>query len=127
MSAQRHSASVWLPGTGESGKSTFIKQMRIIHGRGYSEEDRRGFIRLVYQNIFTAVQAMIQAMNTLQIPYKYEENKVDRTLVSLDKAEKEALPARLLKRVPGFTGPAMLTEPAVCIQAEALLVICNSV
>uniref|UniRef100_A0A8C5ZR14 Guanine nucleotide-binding protein subunit alpha n=1 Tax=Marmota marmota marmota TaxID=9994 RepID=A0A8C5ZR14_MARMA len=45
--------------TGESGKSTFIKQMRIIHGAGYSEEDKRGFTKLVYQNIFTAMQAMI--------------------------------------------------------------------
>lgn len=66
-------------GTGESGKSTFIKQMRIIHGSGYSEEDKRGFTRLVYQNIFTAMQAMIHAMNTLQIPYKCEHNKVNPT------------------------------------------------
>ena len=51
-------------GTGESGKSTFIKQMRIIHGAGYSEEDKRGFTKLVYQNIFTAMQAMIRAMET---------------------------------------------------------------
>lgn len=70
-------------GTGESGKSTFIKQMRIIHGRGYSDEDKRSFTRLVYQNIFTAMQAMIQAMNTLQISYKYEHNKVDQNIVSL--------------------------------------------
>ena len=69
------------PGTGESGKSTFIKQMRIIHGRGYSDEDKRGFTRLVYQNIFTAVQAMVQAMNALQIPYKYEKNKVTLPVV----------------------------------------------
>lgn len=68
-------------GTGESGKSTFIKQMRIIHGRGYSDEDKRGFTRLVYQNIFTAIQAMIQAMKTLQIPYKYENNEVDQTSI----------------------------------------------
>uniref|UniRef100_A0A4W5Q6F2 Guanine nucleotide binding protein (G protein), alpha 14 n=1 Tax=Hucho hucho TaxID=62062 RepID=A0A4W5Q6F2_9TELE len=37
-----------LPGTGESGKSTFIKQMRIIHGTGYSEEDKRGFTKNIY-------------------------------------------------------------------------------
>ncbi|KAL6067160.1 hypothetical protein STEG23_015986, partial [Scotinomys teguina] len=61
--------------TGESGKSTFIKQMRIIHGSGYSDEDKRGFTKLVYQNIFTAMQAMIRAMDTLKIPYKYEHNK----------------------------------------------------
>ncbi|KFO25905.1 Guanine nucleotide-binding protein G(q) subunit alpha, partial [Fukomys damarensis] len=64
-------------GTGESGKSTFIKQMRIIHGSGYSDEDKRGFTKLVYQNIFTAMQAMIRAMDTLKIPYKYEHNKTD--------------------------------------------------
>ena len=56
-------------GTGESGKSTFIKQMRIIHGAGYSDEDKRGFIKLVYQNIFMAMQSMIRAMDLLHISY----------------------------------------------------------
>lgn len=56
-------------GTGESGKSTFIKQMRIIHGSGYSDEDKRGFIKLVYQNIFMAMQSMIRAMDLLKIQY----------------------------------------------------------
>lgn len=65
-------------GTGESGKSTFIKQMRIIHGAGYSDEDKRGFTKLVYQNIFTSMQAMIRATETLKIPYKYEHNKVNQ-------------------------------------------------
>ncbi|XP_046453292.1 guanine nucleotide-binding protein G(q) subunit alpha isoform X2 [Daphnia pulex] len=58
-----------LQGTGESGKSTFIKQMRIIHGAGYSDEDKRGFIKLVYQNIFMAMQSMIRAMDMLHISY----------------------------------------------------------
>ena len=57
-------------GTGESGKSTFIKQMRIIHGAGYSEEDKRGFIKLVFQNIFMAMQSMIRAMDLLKIQYE---------------------------------------------------------
>ena len=65
-----------LLGTGESGKSTFIKQMRIIHGSGYSEEDKRGFIKLVYQNIFMAMQSMIKAMELLKISYKDPRNSV---------------------------------------------------
>ncbi|XP_061589694.1 guanine nucleotide-binding protein G(q) subunit alpha-like [Cololabis saira] len=77
----RREYKLLLLGTGESGKSTFIKQMRIIHGCGYSEEDRRGFTRLVYQNILTAMQAMIQAMDTLQIPFKYEYNEANVSLV----------------------------------------------
>jgi hypothetical protein len=32
---------LFIAGTGESGKSTFIKQMRIIHGAGYSDDDKR--------------------------------------------------------------------------------------
>ena len=63
-------------GTGESGKSTFIKQMRIIHGAGYSDEDKRGFIKLVYQNIFMAMQSMIRAMDMLNISYGDSANIV---------------------------------------------------
>lgn len=64
-------------GTGESGKSTFIKQMRIIHGSGYSDEDKRGFIKLVYQNIFMAMQSMIRAMDLLKIQYGNPSNAVN--------------------------------------------------
>ena len=59
-----------IAGTGESGKSTFIKQMRIIHGSGYTDEDKRGFIKLVFQNIFMAMQTMIRAMDGLKILYE---------------------------------------------------------
>lgn len=68
-------------GTGESGKSTFIKQMRIIHGSGYSEEDKRSFIKLVYQNIFMAMQSMIKAMELLKIEYKDQSNHVNMALI----------------------------------------------
>lgn len=69
-------APIHFPGTGESGKSTFIKQMRIIHGSGYTDEDKKGFTKLVYQNIFTSMQAMIRATENLKIPFKYDQNKV---------------------------------------------------
>lgn len=69
---------IYLVGTGESGKSTFIKQMRIIHGSGYSDEDKKGFIKLVYQNVFMAMQSMIKAMDMLKIPYKDPRNAVSK-------------------------------------------------
>lgn len=70
-----------LLGTGESGKSTFIKQMRIIHGSGYTEEDGKGFTKLVYRNIFTAMQAMIRAMDILKIQYASEENEENAQMI----------------------------------------------
>ncbi|XP_051174101.1 G protein alpha q subunit isoform X4 [Leptopilina boulardi] len=70
----RRELKLLLLGTGESGKSTFIKQMRIIHGSGYSDEDKRGFIKLVFQNIFMAMQSMIRAMDLLKIQYGDSSN-----------------------------------------------------
>ncbi|XP_056303722.1 guanine nucleotide-binding protein subunit alpha-11-like isoform X2 [Danio aesculapii] len=72
---ERREIKVLLLGTGESGKTTFIKQMRIIHGKGFSEEDRRGYIKNVYQNIFTAMKAMTGAMESLRIPYSNPQNE----------------------------------------------------
>lgn len=51
--------------------------MRIIHGSGYSDEDKRGFIKLVYQNIFMAMQSMIRAMDLLKIQYRSSANLVN--------------------------------------------------
>ncbi|KAG9281845.1 guanine nucleotide-binding protein subunit alpha-11-like [Astyanax mexicanus] len=81
LDAQRQ-VKLLLLGTGESGKSTFIKQMRIIHGKGYSEEDRRGFTRLVFQNIFIAIKALIEAMKTLQIPFIDDKNTKYAEMIS---------------------------------------------
>ncbi|VEN45778.1 unnamed protein product [Callosobruchus maculatus] len=77
----RRELKLLLLGTGESGKSTFIKQMRIIHGAGYSDEDKRGFIKLVYQNIFMAMQSMIKAMDLLKIQYGDPASKEKADLI----------------------------------------------
>uniref|UniRef100_A0A8C6T4N6 Guanine nucleotide-binding protein subunit alpha n=1 Tax=Neogobius melanostomus TaxID=47308 RepID=A0A8C6T4N6_9GOBI len=86
----RRELKLLLLGTGESGKSTFIKQMRIIHGSGYTDEDKKGFTKLVYQNIFTSMQAMVRATETLKIPFKYEQNKNNALLVREVDVEKVA-------------------------------------
>jgi signal recognition particle receptor subunit beta len=73
-----------ITGTGESGKSTFIKQMRIIHGSGYSDEDKKSFEKLIYQNIFMAMQSMIKAMETLAIAYGSPDTAVIYIYFSID-------------------------------------------
>ena len=55
--------------------------MRIIYGSGYSDEDKRGFIKLVYQHIFMAMQNIIKAMDMLKIPYKDPRNLVSWLLI----------------------------------------------
>ncbi|XP_034547804.1 LOW QUALITY PROTEIN: guanine nucleotide-binding protein subunit alpha-14-like [Notolabrus celidotus] len=71
----RRELKLLLLGTGESGKSTFIKQMRIIHGGGYTDEDKRSYAKLVYQNIYTSMQAMVRAMEALNIAFTESSNQ----------------------------------------------------
>ncbi|XP_065364682.1 guanine nucleotide-binding protein subunit alpha-11-like [Calliphora vicina] len=68
-----------LLGTGESGKSTFIRQMRILYDNGYSDEERRSHIKLIHENIFTSMQNMIAAMESLKIDYERIENATENS------------------------------------------------
>ena len=56
-------------GAGESGKSTIVKQMRIIHGAGYSESERRNFRSIVHLNAIDGLDAILQAREKLQINF----------------------------------------------------------
>ncbi|KAJ8357419.1 hypothetical protein SKAU_G00202130 [Synaphobranchus kaupii] len=67
---------VFLLGLDNSGKSTIYKQLRIIHGEGYSEEERKAFTKTVFQDIFTAMTTLAEAMTTLNIPYSNPENQL---------------------------------------------------
>jgi len=69
----RRELKLLLLGTGESGKSTFIKQMRIIHGDGYTIDDQKNFIKYIYQNVLTSIQNLIKAMKQLQIDYEHSQ------------------------------------------------------
>ncbi|KAF8565070.1 hypothetical protein P879_05793 [Paragonimus westermani] len=73
-SAGKKEMKLLLLGTGEAGKSTFVKQMRIIHGSGYSQNDKRAFIALIYQNILLAMTTMLEAMQRLGIIYSDAKN-----------------------------------------------------
>eukprot|EP00128_Syssomonas_multiformis_P017470 Colp12_sorted_trinity150504_noHs@4119 len=64
-----------LLGAGESGKSTIVKQMRIIHGEGYSDKELSDFKSVIFQNIVKSAQTLAQAMDKLQIQYSDSETK----------------------------------------------------
>lgn len=76
-----------LLGTGESGKSTIVKQMRIIYGKGFSEKDRQEFTVLVYRNILISMQNMLDFMDAHQIPLS-DSSLQDGAYVLLDTDEK---------------------------------------
>lgn len=59
-------------GTGESGKSTIVKQMKIIHNGGFPPEEIAEYRRDVFRNICEAMQQVLQAMDRLGVRFTGE-------------------------------------------------------
>lgn len=51
------------PGTSGSGKSTFLKQMKIAHQDGFSTSELAKFRPTVYKNVLQSAQALISYMH----------------------------------------------------------------
>lgn len=56
-------------GAGESGKSTIVKQMKIIHESGYSREECEQYKPVVFSNTIQSLVAIIRAMGQLGIDF----------------------------------------------------------
>jgi guanine nucleotide-binding protein G(i) subunit alpha len=67
---QSREVKLLLLGAGESGKSTIVKQMKIIHETGYSDEERKAYKPVVYSNTIQSMLAIMRAMGQLKIPFR---------------------------------------------------------
>lgn len=50
---------ILLLGAGESGKSTFLKQMRIIHGQDFDQRAREEFRATIYTNVIKGTAVLL--------------------------------------------------------------------
>jgi guanine nucleotide-binding protein G(i) subunit alpha len=62
-------------GSGESGKSTIVKQMKIIHLKGYSEDELYNYRPTVFKNLVECAKAVITAMQQFDIEPQEDGNK----------------------------------------------------
>eukprot|EP00158_Paraphelidium_tribonemae_P003073 Partr_v1_DN25876_c1_g1_i4_m2870 putative Heterotrimeric G protein alpha subunit B len=65
--ALKNEVKMLLLGAGESGKSTILKQMQLIHGSGYSSSDRESFKEIVFSNVAQSMKVILEAMEVLKI------------------------------------------------------------
>jgi G-protein alpha subunit len=71
-------------GAGESGKSTIIKQMRIIHQGGFDESERKGWKNVIFHNLTDAFLDIFDILEDQSTELQYQDN-----LVSMDPSIKE--------------------------------------
>lgn len=72
----RRQVKVLLLGAGESGKSTFLKQMRIIHNRNYDMTAQLEFRKIIYLNIIKGMKVLVDANRKLGIPLANTDNRL---------------------------------------------------
>uniref|UniRef100_A0A8C7K0L4 G protein subunit alpha 12 n=1 Tax=Oncorhynchus kisutch TaxID=8019 RepID=A0A8C7K0L4_ONCKI len=73
--AVRRLVKILLLGAGESGKSTFLKQMRIINGKEFDKKALLDFRDTIFENIIKGMRVLVDARDKLGIPWQNSENE----------------------------------------------------
>jgi len=71
---KQREVKILLLGAGESGKSTFLKQMRLIHGIGF--ESVIDYQHIIYSNVVQGMRVLCDARSKLGIPWEEPSNQV---------------------------------------------------
>src|SRR5437764_15402123 len=73
-------------GAGESGKSTILKQMRLIHTAGFSKNDRDQYRVIIFANLAGSMKLILEAMEVYEIAFELPQNE---QYVSIINSERE--------------------------------------
>jgi len=79
QSTQTESFNLLLLGADGSGKSTFIRQMQIIHDGGFSDDELASFKPDVYRNLTDAMSVLVEQVSSLGLALSAERLEDTRT------------------------------------------------
>ena len=71
---QARQVKILLLGAGESGKSTILKQMRIIYSEGFRMEERKEVRQVIFSNMVVAFKIIAEEMKELGLEYDNEQD-----------------------------------------------------
>eukprot|EP01117_Protostelium_nocturnum_P016687 TRINITY_DN666_c0_g1_i1.p1 TRINITY_DN666_c0_g1~~TRINITY_DN666_c0_g1_i1.p1 ORF type:complete len:356 (-),score=71.97 TRINITY_DN666_c0_g1_i1:176-1243(-) len=88
-----------LLGTGESGKSTIAKQMKILHTDGYSTSELASYRPIVYNNIVSAMKTLIAAAETFGYQLQPENQGHAKLIIEVVTLEVDSITPEMSKAV----------------------------
>ncbi|KAI8095055.1 G protein alpha subunit [Gilbertella persicaria] len=71
----KNEVKLLLLGAGESGKSTILKQMKLIHDGGFTQEEKEAYREIIFSNAIQSIQVLLEAMENLDINLDNPENR----------------------------------------------------
>lgn len=72
---------ILLLGAAESGKSTLVKQMKIIHSDGFTHSELCAFRPTVLDNLLSSMKYVLTGMGLLRIHLEHSSNKTYAEIV----------------------------------------------
>ncbi|KAG1456872.1 hypothetical protein G6F56_006736 [Rhizopus delemar] len=78
---EKNEIKMLLLGAGESGKSTIIKQMRLIHEGGFTKDQRDMHKEIIFNNTLQSMLVILEAMSNLGTTLGDAENQIHCNLV----------------------------------------------
>jgi len=106
----RDEIKLLLLGTGESGKSTIAKQMRIIHGGGFTKEELQRARIILIANAIISMKCIVEAAKKMGIEVR-EENKERSKFFENLNIEPLDLKAGVLQELkPEYTTPEIISD-----------------
>lgn len=76
-----------LLGAGESGKSTIFKQMKVIYGETYSNDERKQIVPTIFSNIISAMKVLITNAKALGLVDQVQCKEELETIAGIDDSE----------------------------------------
>ncbi|KAI1332802.1 G protein alpha subunit [Xylariaceae sp. FL0255] len=73
-----------LLGAGESGKSTVLKQMKLIYASGFSRTEKLEWKPVVFNNVISSMRVIFDAMEDYSIDFERKENEKNKEMILLD-------------------------------------------
>lgn len=73
---QARQVKILLLGAGESGKSTILKQMRIIYSEGFRLDERKEVRQVIFSNMIVAFKIIAEEMRELGLDYENGKSPV---------------------------------------------------
>mmetsp|Transcript_27724 Transcript_27724/g.51706 ORF Transcript_27724/g.51706 Transcript_27724/m.51706 type:complete len:166 (-) Transcript_27724:1428-1925(-) len=80
---EKRTIRILLLGAGECGKSTIIKQMKILHKGGFTQEEKTEQIGVIRANTVHAMQQLITGCNELQFAFDDKEQEWTKEVESI--------------------------------------------
>lgn len=102
--AQRNEIKMLLLGAGESGKSTILKQLKLINNGAYSRDERESYKEIVFSNTLQSMRVVLDAMENLDIPLA-DGNNASRAEIILSvppQIEADSLPRDVADAIWGL-------------------------